>query len=127
MKKKIMLTLAFCLLFVGGFALKCYASSNTITKNYGIFSITCYINCANQYGSGYTKGAPTGYNNYVGVTTYNINDVAITSANDYHPQQAYVYLNEGTVYKTRTSHAVADGYVFAQTGVSQIILVRGRE
>lgn len=79
-------------------------------KTYDVYTLTCYINCTNNYGEGSTSGAGMdGTRNYIKVNTYDINQQFIGYAQNYSIADAKARVSKGYPYLTRTYHAVANG------------------
>ena len=108
-KKLISFTVLMIGLMVFGSSLIVKARQNTITKKYDVYTITCYINCTNNYGEGSTAGAGMdGTRNYIKVNTYDINQKFIGYAQNYSIADAKARVSKGNPYLTRTYHAVAN-------------------
>lgn len=108
-KKVICFTIFLVGLIVSGSMLMVEARQNTITKTYDVYTLTCYINCTNNYGEGSTAGAGMdGTRNYIKVNTYDINQQFIGYAQNYSIADAKVRVSKGNPYLTRTYHAVAN-------------------
>lgn len=107
-RKKVFAVLSLAVCAVMLFSTVCFARSNTIYKEYGPFTLTCYINCDKSSGTGSTSGSANPYKNYVSVTIYDIDHNPIVAESKSQYSKVTLTLSKsGKVYGTQTTHAVA--------------------
>ncbi len=107
-RKKVFAILSLAVCAVMLFSTVCFARSNTIYKEYGPFTLTCYINCDKSSGTGSTSGSASPYKNYVSVKIYDINQNPIVAESKSQYSKVTLTLSKsGKVYGTQTTHAVA--------------------
>lgn len=100
----------------------CFARSNTIYKEYGPFTLTCYINCDKSSGTGSTSGSAIPYKNYVSVSIYDIDQKLIGANSKSQESKVTLTLTKtNKVYGTQTTHAVLNEYGGLLEPTSQMI------
>ncbi len=127
-RKKVFAVLSLAICAVMLFSTVCFARSNTQYREYGPFTLTCYINCDKSSGTGSTSGSASPYKNYVSVTIYDIdqNLIAADSKSQY-SKVTLTLTKTNKVYGTQTTHAVlnASGGLLAPTS-QMLVQYQGR-
>lgn len=98
MKKKVLRFLGLVVIIVALIGTCVNAEEFQKTHTYGIFELTCYINCTAFYGKGSTSGVAYPYQNYVSVQTYDINQTTISSSYKTAQSKVTLTLTKGSVY-----------------------------
>ncbi len=122
MKRKIITTITTMLCMFMLFTVVSYARSNTIYKEYNIYTLTCHIDCEKTYGKGWTSGSANPYKNYVSVMIYDINQDVIGSSYKTQNSKVTLTLTHAGVYGTRTTHAAVDAKGYYLEPLSQSIV-----
>ncbi|MDE6025982.1 MAG: hypothetical protein K2G45_11070 [Lachnospiraceae bacterium] len=121
-RKKVFAILSLTACIVMLVSTVCFARDCTIKKEYGIYTLTCYINCDKSSGTGSTSGSARPYDNYVSVSIYDIDQKLIGA--DSKSQESKVTLTlkkTNKVYGTQTTHAVMNGHGGLLAPTSQMI------